>query len=123
MRFIFVLFFIPAIVYAQGKKICYDLKIAGHRGGYYYEHPESSLSLFGPIAKKFKSDTIIVELDLRKSKNGTIYIMHDETVDRTTSGNGKIDQLKDAYLNSLFLKKGNGQLSRERIPTFEEVLT
>lgn len=40
---------------------------------------------FGPVAKKFKGDAIIDELDLRKSKNGTIYIMHDETVDRTTN--------------------------------------
>ena len=104
-------------------KFLSDLKIAGHRGGYYYEHPESSLPLFGSIAKKFKSDTIIVELDLRKSKNGTIYIMHDETVDRTTNGKGKIDQLDDAYLNSLYLKKENGEITHERIPTFDDVLT
>ncbi|MEQ1584868.1 MAG: glycerophosphodiester phosphodiesterase family protein [Cyclobacteriaceae bacterium] len=122
MKFIVFLFILPALVFAQENKISSDLKIAGHRGGYYYEHPESSLPLFGSIAKKFKSDTIIVELDLRKSKDGTIYIMHDETVDRTTNGNGKIDQLEDAYLNSLFLKKERGQLTRERIPTFNEVL-
>jgi len=123
MKFIFFLFFIPAIAFAQGNKVSSDLKIAGHRGGYYYEHPESSLPLFGSIAKQFKSDTIIVELDLRKSKNGTIYIMHDETIDRTTNGNGKIDQLEEEYLNSIFLKKESGELTRERIPTFNEVLT
>jgi glycerophosphoryl diester phosphodiesterase len=122
MKFIFFLSLIPVLVFAQGDKISSDLKIAGHRGGYYYEHPESSLPLFVSIAKKFKSDTIMVELDLRKSKNGTIYIMHDETVDRTTSGTGKINELEDAYLNSLFLKKENGEITRERIPTFEEVL-
>jgi glycerophosphoryl diester phosphodiesterase len=123
MKFIIFLFLFPAVVFAQGNKNTSDIKIAGHRGGYYYEHPESSLPLFGSIAKKFKGDTIIVELDLRKSKNGTIYIMHDETIDRTTNGTGKIDQLGDAYLNSLFLKKENGQLTSERIPTFNDVLT
>lgn len=122
MKFIFFLLLTPALAFAQGNRISSDLKIAGHRGGYYYEHPESSLPLFGSIAKNFKSDTIIVELDLRKSKDGTIYIMHDETVDRTTNGTGKIDQLEDAYLNRLFLKKENGQPTRERIPTFEKVL-
>lgn len=122
MKFIFFLSLIPALVFAQGNKISSDLKIAGHRGGYYYEHPESSLPLFASIAKKFKSDTIMVELDLRKSKNGTIYIMHDETVDRTTNGTGKIGELEDVYLNNLFLKKENGEITRERIPTFEEVL-
>jgi glycerophosphoryl diester phosphodiesterase len=74
------------------------------------------------LQKKFKSDTITVELDLRKSKNGTIYILHDETVDRTTNGKWKIDQLEDSYINSLFLKKENGQITRERIPTFDDVL-
>ncbi len=123
MKFIFFLFFIPAAVFAQRNNFSSDLKIAGHRGGYYYEHPESSLPLFGSVAKKFKDDTIIVELDLRRSKNGSIYIMHDETVDRTTNGKGKIDQLEDAYVSSLFLKKENGQLTHERIPTFNDVLT
>lgn len=123
MKFIFFLFLIPALVFAQGNGISSDLRIAGHRGGYYDEHPESSLPLFGSIAKKFKGDTIIVELDLRKSKDGTIYILHDETLDRTTNGTGKIDQHEDSYLDSLFLKKENGQLTHERIPTFNEVLT
>lgn len=122
MKFFFILFFVPSLVFAQGNKISSDLKIAGHRGGYYDEHPESSLPLFASIAKQFKGDTIMVELDLRKSKNGTIYIMHDETVDRTTNGTGKIDQLEDAYLNKLFLKKENGQLTHEQIPTFDDVL-
>jgi len=123
MKFFLIVFFFPVLVLAQTNTISSDLKIAGHRGGYYYEHPESSLPLFGSIAKKFKGDTIIVELDLRKSKDGTIYIMHDETVDRTTNGTGKIDQLEDTYLNSLFLKKESGELTRERIPMFNDVLT
>ena len=49
--------------------------------------------------------------------------MHDETGDRTANGTGKIDQLEDAHLSSLFLKKENGQLTHERIPTFNDVLT
>ncbi len=122
MKFAFFIFLVPILVFAQKEKISSGLKIAGHRGGYYYEHPESSFPLFGFIAKNFRKDTIIVELDLRKSKDGTIYIVHDETVDRTTNGTGKIDQLEDEYLNRLFLEKENGQLTRERIPTFEEVL-
>lgn len=107
----------------NAQELSENLKIAGHRGGYYYDYPESSLNLFGFIGKKFKPDTITVELDLRKSKNGTIYIMHDETVDRTTNGKGRIDQLEDAYLNSLYLKKENGEITHKQIPTFEEVLT
>jgi len=116
----FLVVFFPALVYAQ--EISSDLKIAGHRGGYYFNYPESSLSLLNYLSKQFKNDTIIAEIDLRKSKNGTIYIMHDETVDRTTTGTGKIDQLDDNYLEGLFLKKENGEITKKRIPTFEEVL-
>ena len=109
--------------YSNAQENSNTLKIAGHRGGYYHTYPESSLSLFGFIAKQFHSDTITVELDLRRSLDGTIYIMHDETIDRTTNGQGGIDQQKDSYLSSLYLKKQNGQLTTERIPTFEQVLT
>lgn len=124
-KFFLLIILFVLVFYAQAvaQHMLVDVKIAGHRGGYYYEHPESSLTLFGSIAKKFKSDTIIVELDLRKSKKGTIYIMHDETVDRTTNGKGKVDQLEDTYLNGLYLKKENGEITRTRIPTFEDVLT
>lgn len=110
----------PVVVYAQ--EIFSNLKIAGHRGGYYFDYPESSLSLLNYLSKQFKKDTIIAEIDLRKSKNGTIYIMHDETVDRTTTGTGKIDQLDDNYLEGLFLKNENGEITKKHIPTFEDVL-
>jgi len=123
MKYFLIALLFPAVAWTQGKEISTSVRIAGHRGGYYFEYPESSMKLFGFIAKKFKSDTITIELDLRKSKNGVIYIMHDETIDRTTNGSGKLEQLADTELNTLYLKKENGQLTKERIPTFEEVLT
>ena len=121
MRVILLLALLPLLGFSQQPDFS-KVKIAGHRGGYYFEYPESSKTLFGQIAKQFGRDTIMVELDLRKSKSGTIYIMHDETVDRTTNGKGKLSQLDDADLNSLFLKKENGAVTRERIPTFEDIL-
>jgi glycerophosphoryl diester phosphodiesterase len=48
--------------------------------------------------------------------------MHDETVDRTTNGVGKISDLSDAYLNALYLRTSSGELTNEPIPTFEKVL-
>jgi glycerophosphoryl diester phosphodiesterase len=124
-RFFFLVIFFVCILswYSNAQENSNTLKIAGHRGGYYFEYPESSLELFGFIARQFHSDTITVELDLRRSLDGTIYIMHDETIDRTTNGHGSIDQQKDSYLSGLYLKKQNGQLTTERIPTFEQVLT
>lgn len=99
-----------------------QLKIAGHRGGYYHSYPESSLPLFEFIANQFERDTIIIEIDLRKSKSGTIFLLHDEMVNRTTTGEGKINDLTDEYLSSLYLKKSNGEITSERIPTFDDIL-
>jgi glycerophosphoryl diester phosphodiesterase len=121
MRIFLLIILFPIASIAQQQDFS-QVRIAGHRGGYYFDFPESSLSLFGYIAKQFGRDTIMVELDLRKSKNGTIYIMHDETIERTTDGKGKLIDLEDSYLNTLFLKKESGEITHERIPTFEEIL-
>jgi glycerophosphoryl diester phosphodiesterase len=59
----------------------------------------------------------IIELDLRVTSDGRLVVMHDKTVDRTTDGNGRIDELTLAQIRSL--KAGpNG----EQVPTFTEVL-
>jgi len=119
MKSLFVLFFVAysySIAHGQSIQLC------GHRGVMYPEQAENALSGFRWVAAHVKPDTMMVEIDLRKSKDGTIYLMHDETVDRTTNGTGKITDLADTYLNSLNLKTSGGAQTTERIPTFKEVL-
>ena len=99
-----------------------QVTIVGHRGGSYFQYPESSITLFKSTVDSFAEDTVIIEIDLRKSKDGTIYLLHDPTVDRTTTGNGKLEDLSDDYLNSLRLKTKDGKITNEHIPTFDEVL-
>lgn len=99
-----------------------QVKIAGHRGGYYEQFPESSFSLFQFLSEQFDGDTIIIEIDLRKSKNGTLYLLHDETLERTTTGSGKINERPDSYLSSLVLKAKTGETTDQCIPTFQETL-
>jgi glycerophosphoryl diester phosphodiesterase len=95
--------------------------ICGHRGGFYQQYPENSITAFEYILKNAKP-TVMVEFDIRESKDGTLFVMHDETIDRTTSGTGKVADLTDGYLKSLFLKTQQGELTHERIPTFDDVL-
>ncbi|MBX2895460.1 MAG: glycerophosphodiester phosphodiesterase family protein [Cyclobacteriaceae bacterium] len=99
-----------------------QVKITGHRGGYYSQYPESSVSLFQFLSEKFKPDTIIIEIDLRTSKDKTLYVLHDETLDRTTTGSGKISDKTDAELNKLRLKTINNAVADQPIPTFDAVL-
>ncbi|MDZ7647853.1 MAG: glycerophosphodiester phosphodiesterase family protein [Cytophagales bacterium] len=99
-----------------------QIKIAGHRAGYYFNYPESSFQLMEFIESQFGRDTLMAEVDLRMSKSGTIYMMHDETVDRTTTGKGKVTDLIDSELNSLFLKLETGEITDQHIPTLEVLL-
>jgi glycerophosphoryl diester phosphodiesterase len=120
VKIIFVLLIIfPLVGLAQSQQ---QITIAGHRAGYYFNYPESSLPLLAFIDAQFERDTLMAEVDLRMSNSGTIYMMHDETVDRTTTGKGKVTDLTDSELNSLFLKKESGEITDQRIPTLEDLL-
>jgi glycerophosphoryl diester phosphodiesterase len=95
--------------------------ICGHRGGFYPDYPENSLAAIDHTASSVSS-AVIVEFDLRRSKDGTLFLMHDQTVDRTTNGLGNITELTDAYIKSLVLKTATGELSKEKVPTYKDLL-
>ncbi len=76
-------------------------------------YPENTLAAF---RQAIKLGAGVIEIDLRGSKDGEIVIMHDETVDRTTNGHGRVAEHTLAEL--LQLDAGQG----ESIPTFEQVL-
>ncbi len=96
--------------------------VCGHRAGYYAQFPENSLPVIDYTVRKSKVQPAIVEVDIRRSKDGTLYILHDETLDRTTDGQGKIAELSDAYLKTIHLKLANGELTKEKILTLQELL-
>jgi len=95
--------------------------IAGHRGGFYDSLPENSIAAIDHTYRTCALP-VMVEVDLRKSKEGTIFILHDETVDRTTNGHGRIAELTDEYLHTLLLKNARGAIVRAGMPTFDELL-
>jgi glycerophosphoryl diester phosphodiesterase len=96
--------------------------IVGHRGGFDSKLPENSISRFDFAYEIACSKPIGIEFDIRESASGSLYLMHDSTVDRTTNGNGKISLLTDSYISTLFLKDGNGNPTTEKIPLFSDVL-
>ena len=65
-----------------------------------------------------------IELDVQLTKDDEIVIMHDETIDRTTSGTGNI---RDYTYQELCLVdcygKFEGKYDFQRIPTLREYLT
>ncbi|MFM9447914.1 glycerophosphodiester phosphodiesterase [Streptomyces acidiscabies] len=84
----------------------------GHRGVMGVE-PENTLRSF-VAAQEAGLDGI--ELDLHLSSDGTLVVMHDADVDRSTDGSGPVSAHSLQELRALDAGRG------ERVPTFEEVL-
>jgi len=87
------------------------LKI-GHRGAMGHELENSSSS----IKKALEMPIEMIEIDVRKCKTGEIVVIHDETVDRVTNGEGEVSKKTLNELKELDLING------EKILTLEEVL-
>ena len=50
----------------------------------------------------------MVEVDVRRTRDGALVLMHDETVDRTTNGSGRVGDLTLAEIARLRLRQGQG---------------
>lgn len=84
-----------------------------HRGLHDKNHPENSISAFS----KAIDEGYPIELDVQIISDGTIIVFHDESLSRLTDNDGYIKFLTKSDLDILTLKD-----SKEKIPTFEEVL-
>lgn len=115
----FLLFFSGQLSFAQRVTQALfnenEFAICGHRGGFYSEFPENSLAVLNYVTSQARHRPLFLEIDVRQSINGTLYILHDESVDRTTNGVGNIKELSDEYIHQLFLKSKAGGLSGERV--------
>jgi glycerophosphoryl diester phosphodiesterase len=95
------------------------ITITGHRGAAGYA-PENTLASF---KKALALNVDRIELDIHQSKDGMIVVIHDESVDRTSDGNGLIselsfDEIRKLDVGSSFSKEFKG----EKIPSLEEVI-
>jgi len=84
----------------------------GHRGAAGHA-PENTL---GAIHKGIALGVDFIEIDMRRTADGVLVILHDETVNRTTDGKGRIDRLSLQEIQTL--SAGNGEI----IPTLEDAL-
>jgi glycerophosphoryl diester phosphodiesterase len=84
----------------------------GHRGARAYA-PENTIASF---RKALEIGADAVELDVRKTKDNQLVVIHDADVKRTTDGEGLVSEL------TLKEIKGFNAEGGEKIPTFEEAL-
>lgn len=92
--------------------------IFAHRGASAYA-PENTLSAF-LLAAEQRADGI--EFDVKVTRDGRVIVLHDQTLDRTTSGTGNLKNLYFDDLRKLNAgKKYPDKYPNEKIPTLEEV--
>lgn len=92
--------------------------IIAHRGDWRFA-PENSLKA---IENCIKSGFDAVEVDVQKTKDGVLVVIHDETINRTTNGKGKVSDFTLEELKQFRLKTPTNFVSKESIPTLDEVL-
>lgn len=92
--------------------------VASHRGDW-RNFPENSLEA---IDNAIKMGVDIVELDVQRTKDGQLILMHDQTLNRTTTGKGAIADTTLAYIKTLKLRNGCAIRTIHDVPTLEEAL-
>ncbi|QDW24436.1 glycerophosphodiester phosphodiesterase family protein [Pedobacter sp. KBS0701] len=92
--------------------------VTAHRGDW-RNTPENSIQA---LKNCIAMGVDIMELDLKKTKDGHLVIMHDQTIDRTTTGKGNVSDYTLAEIKTFFLRSGSGHPTKHHLPTFIEIL-
>jgi len=93
--------------------------IFGHRGSP-LDSPENTLASF-ERALQVGADG--VEVDVHRTRDGSLVVIHDPTLERTTNGAGRVEDKTLAELKELDAGSWFGEQHRaQKIPTFREVL-
>ena len=93
-------------------------QIIAHRGGALLGI-ENSLSC---IDRGIATGADMIEVDLHLTADRQVVVCHDQTVNRTTNGRGRIEQMTLAEIRQLRLLRPDGTASDEVIPTLDQVL-
>jgi len=93
--------------------------VSAHRGGPYPGFPENAIETFANV---IKFTPTIIELDVAMTKDGVLVLMHDDDLERTTTGKGKVEEVTYEYIQTLFLEDETGAQTDFKVPTFKEAL-
>jgi glycerophosphoryl diester phosphodiesterase len=108
----------PVSLSNQKNKLIKNTMVVAHRGDW-RNAPENSLQA---VQNCIAMGVDMVEIDLKQTKDSVIVVMHDKTLERTSTGTGLVKDHEYDSIKNLFLKNGYGMPTEQRIPTLEEVL-
>lgn len=92
--------------------------VAAHRADW-RNYPENSMEA---MESALKMGVDILEIDLQLTADSVLIIMHDRTLDRTTTGHGPVSACNWSDIQQLYLRSGHGEPSRYRVPSLRDVL-
>jgi len=93
--------------------------VVAHRGGPAPGFAENAIETFEHTLAQAPA---LLEIDIAQTRDGVLVLMHDDTLDRTTTGAGEVRALTLAQLQALRLRDENGRTLEARAPTFREAL-
>lgn len=93
--------------------------VSAHRGGPRPGFPENAVETF---AETLRLAPALVELDVATSADGVLYLMHDDTLERTTTGEGPANGLPWTDISALRLEDANGRAAAFAPPAFADAL-
>lgn len=93
--------------------------VSAHRGGALPGYPENCIETFEHTLRHTFS---ILEVDLQRTQDGQIVLLHDPTLDRTTTGTGPVADRTLQELRRHRLRDRDGKVTQYRMPTLDEAL-
>lgn len=93
--------------------------VAAHRGGPEPGFAENAIPTF---ANTLRQAPAMLEIDISVTRDGVLVLMHDDELDRTTTGAGPVREATLAELQALQLEDESGQALDARVPTLREAL-
>ncbi len=101
----------------QNPKSNYVL-VVSHRGDW-RNYPENSIRA---IESVIDAKVDVVEIDVQLTRDSVLVLCHDTTIDRTTTGSGKVGDLTLEEIKGFTLRSAHGVTTDHIMPTLEEAL-
>ncbi len=93
--------------------------ISAHRGGPTPGLPENAIETMDAVLAAIPA---VMEVDVAQSPDGVHYLMHDRTLDRTTTGEGAVTEVPWSEVEKLSLVDEAGWVTPYSVPTLRAAL-
>jgi glycerophosphoryl diester phosphodiesterase len=95
------------------------LIVAAHRGGPAPGYPENAVET---LQYALQAGVPAMEIDVAESRDGTLFLMHDRSLTRTTTGSGAVAETDWSTIRGLKLVDNDGKVTSYAPPTLAEAL-